>query len=264
MFFPLHDEHNSRIAIVPVVSYGLVILISLVFAYQVMLESGGGVGSARGFVLRHGLVPEPFLTGNPEYSCTVAVKIVEDGEVEHDLRTIDVRNSKLGLLLMPFSYIFLHGSLLHLISNLWFFWIFADNVEERMRSIPFAIFFLLTGAAGGLLHVLLHTDSDTPLIGASGAVAGVMGAYIVLFPGNRVTSYFCPVWFFIRRIDVPAWMVLGFFLLIQSLALMNADTLMSRVAFDAHLGGFVAGMLSALMFRASPHASPDAAGKTSK
>lgn len=203
-------------------------------------------------VMQHGLIPQHVLAGTTEFSTDAMVKKIGKAEVEHEAIELQIKTTRFWLYLSPLTYMFLHAGLLHLVSNLWFFWIFADNVEERMGSSGFLAFYLLAGVAGGLLHLGLHTDSEAPLIGASGAVSGLMGAYIVLFPGNRITSYFCPVWFYIRRIDVPAWIVLGFFLLLQSFALWNSDIMASRVAFDAHIGGFVVGMLSGVIVRAIP------------
>ncbi|MFZ2958144.1 MAG: rhomboid family intramembrane serine protease [Candidatus Ozemobacteraceae bacterium] len=235
----------------PIITYGLVGITVFVYLYQWLL----GLGSEREellFILRHGLVPTAFLNGFPSYDCVMHG--VGGAERSALATVISVKNSSLGVILMPVSYAFLHGGWLHLISNLWFFWIFADNVEERLGSVLFLPFYLVTAAAGGGLHLLVDAGSSMPLVGASGAVSGVMGAYAVLFPGNRITSYFCPVWFFIRRIDVPAWIVLGFYILVQSFALWNADVLASRTAFDCHIGGFFAGAMIALPFK--PRKSP--------
>jgi membrane associated rhomboid family serine protease len=108
-----------------------------------------------------------------------------------------------------------------------------------MGGIKFLFFYLLTGIISGLGHALLNYDSGGTLVGASGAISAVMGAYVVLFPGNRITSYFCPVWFFIRRIDVAAWVVLGMYLLMNFLSLASMQH--SNTAFDAHIFGFLAG-----------------------
>ncbi len=262
MFLPLHDQNNAKVTLVPLVSYAIIALTVLVFFYQTLLEIGT-TNEDRNFVFRHGLVPAPLLTGNPNYDCEIVrTKPKDPKELRRPFAeapdnsdpspfsfSFPIRNSLLGLYLMPISYIFLHASWMHLIGNLWFFWIFADNVEERLGHLFFAGFYLFTGIAAGLLHVILNTSSTVPLIGASGAVSGLMGAYIILFPGNRITSYFCPVWFYIRRIDVPAWMVLGFYILFNLVAMAKADSLGLNVAFDAHIGGFIAGTLLCLPLR---------------
>lgn len=240
MFIPLHDQNNAQIQVTPWVAYGVIGLTVLIYLYQYLLELGSSMAELD-FALRHGLVPTAFLNGAPQYTCRIPLQ--NGGGI-----TVPVDNSLISLLLMPLSYIFLHAGWLHLIGNLWFFWIFADNVEERL-GLKFLPFYLATGFAGGILHLLLNPGSSSPLVGASGAISGLMGAYIVLFPKNRITSYFCPVWFFIRRIDVPAWIVLGFYLLVQFVSLSGSRLSGGGVAFDCHLGGFLAGMLLSWPFR---------------
>jgi membrane associated rhomboid family serine protease len=257
MFLPLHDQNNEPVRVSPVVSYVLIGLMGLVYCYQSLL----GMGNPKQeyiFNMRHGVVPAAFLKGTDEYTVSMPVSKKKSrkkkGEKGPDdfldafVPTMHIQNSSFWIWLMPLSYIFMHAGWMHLIGNLWFFWIFSDNVEERLGRLLFLVFFLLAGIAGGLLHVFLHADSMIPLVGASGAVSGVMGAYALMFPGNRITSYFCPIWFFIRRIDVSAWMVLGFYILFNFLAMVQTDTA-SGVAFDCHVGGFLVGVIFGLIFR---------------
>ncbi|NLI78153.1 MAG: rhomboid family intramembrane serine protease [Candidatus Riflebacteria bacterium] len=271
MFLPLHDQNNEPVQATPVVSYVLMTITVLVYCYQFLIGLGDAEESLR-FSLRHGLVPAPFLSGKTDYECVIPLDKPspgrrpgrssraeeEPGEVEgpSELR-FQISNTAAGLWLMPLTYIFLHGGWMHLLGNLWFFWIFSDNVEERMGRPLFLLFYLAAGVGGGILHMLLRLESNLPLVGASGAISGLMGAYIILFPGNRITTYFCPVWFFIRRLDVPSWMVLGFFILFNIFAMSQA-TLSggSQVAFDCHVGGFMAGLLAGWFFRDAAPAKP--------
>ncbi|MBF0502053.1 MAG: rhomboid family intramembrane serine protease [Candidatus Riflebacteria bacterium] len=248
MFIPLHDQNNTEVRIKPYVTYGLIGFTTLIYIYQWFVGLGNDHEEIM-FVLRYGLVPNAFLNGLPTYDCVLQSGI--KGVSEQYRNVVSVTNSPLGITLMPVTYAFLHASWMHLISNLWFFYIFADNVEERLGSALFLPFYLVAAASGGAMHLFFDAGSSLPLVGASGAISGVMGAYAVLFPANRITSYFCPVWFFIRRIDVPAWIVLGFYILVQSFSLWNAEILASRTAFDCHIGGFIAGALIAVMFRSS-------------
>ncbi len=271
MFLPLHDQNNEPVQATPVVSYVLMTITVLVYCYQFLIGLGDAEESLR-FSLRHGLVPAPFLAGKTDYECVITLDKPSPGrrpgrsspaEQEpgddggaSELR-FQVSNTAAGLWLMPITYNFLHGGWMHLLGNLWFFWIFSDNVEERMGKPLFLLFYLAAGVGGGLLHMLLRLESTLPLVGASGAISGLMGAYVILFPGNRITSYFCPVWFFIRRLDVPSWMVLGFFILFNVFAMSQA-TLSggSQVAFDCHVGGFLAGLLAGWLFRDAGPARP--------
>ena len=258
MFIPLHDQNNEPVASIQSCSYVIALLTFLVFLYQTILAFGNPTEYVL-FTLRHGLVPAPIFAGNPDFTVEIKHPVSKTkskapvAEKEHSPpepeMKFTVTNSFLSLVLSPLTYIFLHGGWLHLIGNLWFFWIFSDNVEERLGPVLFSFFYLVPGVAGGLLHALLNASSTIPLVGASGAISGIMGAYVVMFPGNRITSYFCPIWFFIRRIDVPAWMVLGFYILINLASQAKSEFLGAGVAFDCHIGGFLTGALIAFLFK---------------
>jgi membrane associated rhomboid family serine protease len=137
------------------------------------------------------------------------------------------------------TYQFLHGGWWHLISNMLFLWVFADNIEDAFGHVAFALFYLLAGVAGGLAHVLMAPGSDVPLIGASGAVSGVIGAYVVLFPRARVW-----ILLFLRlplRIGA-AWVVGGWFVLQVASLFLSGNGGEVQVAWWAHIGGFLAGL----------------------
>jgi membrane associated rhomboid family serine protease len=146
---------------------------------------------------------------------------------------------------------FLHGGWMHFIGNMWYLWIFGDNVEDRVGHGRFIAFYLLCGIAAGLGQVAVDPNSTLPTIGASGAIAGVMGAYFVLYPHSRVLTLI--PWIFLQIVELPAIVLLGFWFLIQ---LVNAGTIAmttsSRgggVAFAAHVIGFVSGAGGVLVFR---------------
>jgi membrane associated rhomboid family serine protease len=137
-----------------------------------------------------------------------------------------------------FTSMFMHGGLAHLLGNLWFLWIFGDNVEDEIGRLKFVLFYLLSGVAGAAAHVALNASSGVPMVGASGAISGVLGAYLVLHPTARVKMLFGL--FFLR---LPAWIYLLLWTGLQVLALTQASKLAGMgVAYWAHLGGFVAGM----------------------
>jgi membrane associated rhomboid family serine protease len=140
---------------------------------------------------------------------------------------------------------FLHGSLMHLLGNMLFLWIFGDNLEDIFGHARFVLFYLLSGVAAAGLQVFADPFSQVPMIGASGAIAGVMGGYLLLFPRARVDILLIIVVFF-RIFSVPAWVMLGLWFGFQVLNGLATDTDMGGIAYWAHAGGFVAGMIMAV------------------
>ena len=147
-----------------------------------------------------------------------------------------------------FSFMFLHGGLWHLIGNMWSLWIFGDNVEDAMGSFRFVLFYLLCGAAAAGLQVAANTESTIPMVGASGAIGGVMGAYVLLYPRVHVHLLIF-LGFFVTTIAVPAVFMLGYWFLVQVLGGFSSIGARGGVAFWAHVGGFAAGALFVLLFR---------------
>ena len=144
---------------------------------------------------------------------------------------------------------FLHGSWMHLLGNMWFLWLFGNNVEDAMTRGRFVVFYLACGLAAALLQVVANPASMIPMVGASGAISGVMGAYLLLFPRVRVMTLVV-LGFFITRTALPAWVMLGYWAFIQfasGLTTVNIEG--GGVAFWAHVGGFAAGLVLAAAFR---------------
>jgi membrane associated rhomboid family serine protease len=144
----------------------------------------------------------------------------------------------------PFlTCMFLHGGWLHIIGNMWALWIFGDNVEDRMGTARFTIFYLLCGLAAGVVHWFTNTDSTIPTVGASGAIAGVMGAYFLLFPRSRIIVL-VPVLFIPLFFELPAVLYLGFWAITQVYSgSLSIGSEVGGVAWWAHAGGFVAGIV---------------------
>jgi membrane associated rhomboid family serine protease len=140
---------------------------------------------------------------------------------------------------------FLHGGWMHLIGNMLFLWIFGDNLEDEMGPLSFLIFYLAAGMAAAALQILADPYSRIPMVGASGAIAGVMGGYLLLFPKARVDVFFFFVIFF-RIIPVPAWVMLGIWFGLQVFSGLSTPSEDGGVAFWAHVGGFVAGLVFAV------------------
>jgi membrane associated rhomboid family serine protease len=146
---------------------------------------------------------------------------------------------------------FLHGGWLHILGNMLFLWIFGNNVEDRMGRIPFLLFYLVGGITAALTQVLIDPSSKVPLVGASGAIAAALGAYIVLFPGARILSLVF-LGFFYQLLEVPALVILGFWFVLQLIsgaAALGPETAQGGVAFFAHIGGFILGVLVGLLLR---------------
>lgn len=204
MFFPYKDD-NPRI-LVPVVTYGIIALNVLVYLYQIILATSGGDTEVL-FIYMFGLIPAQF----------------------H--------------IITLFTSMFLHGGIAHILGNMWFLWIFGDNVESALGHFRYALFYILCGLAAGLAQVIINVDSLTPMVGASGAIAGVLGAYLIRYPRAQV-HVFIFIFFFFTTIKVPAIIVLGIWFLTQltnGLGTLGLDTT-GGVAWFAHIGGFIAGV----------------------
>jgi len=162
--------------------------------------------------------------------------------------------------LLPFlTCMFLHGSWLHVIGNMWFLWIFGDNIEDYLGHFPYLLFYLVSGIAASMLQVLLSPNSRIPTVGASGAIAGVMGAYLILYPRARVLTL-VPLIIFFTFWWLPAWIFLGYWFVLEFLsgtATSIAATTSSAggIAFWAHVGGFLAGILLIKLLPQRPHRS---------
>jgi len=144
---------------------------------------------------------------------------------------------------------FLHGSWMHLIGNMWFLWIFGNNIEDSMGHLRFLAFYVLSGVVAAGAHVVLDPASTTPMVGASGAISAIMGAYLVLYPRARVDTLFIIV-IFIRVIPLPAWVMLGYWMVLQLTGVLSTAGMGGGgVAYAAHVGGFVAGVVLIFFFR---------------
>jgi|SRR5258708_17404508 hypothetical protein len=159
-----------------------------------------------------------------------------------------------------FTALFLHGSWMHVIGNMWFLFIFGDNVEDYLGHFKYLVFYLLTGVLAMATHVIVNLYSTAPAVGASGAIAGVLGAYFVLYPRARVLT-----WFFVFVVWVPAWIILGYWFVLNFLsgtatALSVQRQSVGGVAFWAHVGGFVSGALLVKVFGERQTRHPYAVG----
>jgi membrane associated rhomboid family serine protease len=218
---PLRDENPSRT--IPIVNVCLILANVSVFVYQYFLTPGGPVQ----LTLRLGFIP---------YELANVVDLSPKNLVPAPL-TI-------------FTSMFLHGGWIHLLSNMLYLWIFGDNVEDILGHFKYLFFYLMCGLMASLTHGLLNFSSQVPTIGASGAIAGVLGAYMLLFPRARVRT-FVMLFVFIHVINVPAIILLGYWILIQVLSAITefGTQKTGGIAWFAHVGGFVSGFLLSIMMR---------------
>ena len=163
-------------------------------------------------------------------------------------------DSPIAGILPLFTSMFLHASWLHVAGNMLFLWIFGDNIEDYLGHFRYLLFYLTGGVIAGVTHILLNASSRVPSVGASGAIAGVMGAYFILYPRARVLTWFPPIFFFY----VPAWLMLGYWFFAQFLSgtvtsIAETTQTTGGIAFWAHVGGFVAGVVMIKIFRERPH-----------
>lgn len=192
----------------PVFVYFLLIINFLIFFYELTLGD-----YLKDFILKYGIIPVSIINGE--------------------------RISTL------FTGMFLHGNFWHILGNMLYLWVFGDNVEDVLGHFWFFIMYFLSGLAGSFLHILKNPYSQIPMIGASGAISGILGAYLVLFP-NALILTLIPIGLFIRIAFVPAFLFLGLWILLQ---LLYSSMGIPGVAWSAHIGGFLIGLIIGLFFR---------------
>jgi len=149
------------------------------------------------------------------------------------------------------SFMFLHGGFWHLLGNMWFLYIFGDNVEDRLGPLRYLLFYLLCGIASGLSHLLLNLSSNIPIIGASGAIAGIMGAYFILHPKSKILTLI-PIFFIPYFVEIPAFFFLGIWFFLQFINAAASQAAISGIAWWAHIGGFLFGIFFLFLFLKLP------------
>ncbi len=227
---PLRDDNPTlRPAVVTVG------LITLNIAAWILVQGMGAEPTLSHSVCHLGLIPGEFLGR------------VTGGEVVPMGRQVCTLDQP-GHPLAPLTSMFLHGSWLHLLGNMWFLWIFGNNVEDVMGRVRFAVFYLLCGLAAAGAQVAASPASTIPMVGASGAIGGVLGSYVLLYPRAGITT-FVFLGFWARTLVIPAVWMLGYWFVLQLLSGTFSSGDGGGVAFWAHVGGFLAGMLLTPLFR---------------
>jgi len=234
---PLRDSIRTRTT--PVVNYVIIGLCSLVFLAQLRTPDG-----APSLVERYGMIPARI--SHPDRPVEIPVseqRVLTPRGVERVVQTRPAAPSAVPPLLTLLTCIFLHGGWMHFLGNMWFLHIFGDNVEDRFGHLPYLALYLACGVAASLAHYLSASESSVPTLGASGAIAGVMGAYFLSYPRAQVVTLL-PLFIIWQVIIVPAPLFLGIWFLIQAfhgtMSISNAEA--AGVAWWAHIGGFVVGV----------------------
>lgn len=201
----------------PVVTYAIIVACTVAFLFQLSMGA-----HLQAFLQTYGLVPAYVFVQRPGTSSNV-----------------------IGQFFPFFSSMFLHGGWLHLIGNMWILYIFGDNVESRLGHARYLLFYIVSGLLAGIIHLVTNQGSTVPTIGASGAIAGVMGAYFILYPRARILT-FVPIFFFFTLVELPAYIFLGFWFLLQffsgTFSLFAGARDFTGIAWWAHIGGFLSGI----------------------
>ena len=244
---PLKDENPTRST--PVVT---VVLIAACVAVWVLIQQGGQRADGVRFTFETAAIPCEVVEGRP-----LALEEVRDTVESSDQTSCTPSPSTPPLFPGKSVYLavlysmFLHGSWLHLGGNMLFLWVFGNNIEDKRGKLPYAAFYLLAGLAATAAHIAVQPDSTVPVVGASGAIAGVMGAYLVLYPNVQIRSLIF-LGFFVFFRDVAAKWLLGIWLVSQFFISPNEG-----VAWMAHVGGFVFGVAAGLLWRATGEPEPE-------
>ena len=240
MIFPIADENRDRTR-TPIVNYVLIALNVIVFVFL------QGLGSNLEFTYAFATVPEEILTGED-----IATEQQIQDPISGDTFALPLQPTPVSVYLTLITSMFMHGGIAHLLGNMLFLWIFGDNIEDRLGHLRYLIFYLICGVLASLAHVYSSAFLDInlliPSLGASGAISGVLGGYLLLFPQRRVTVIIIRI-----LTQVPAIVAIGLwflFQLVSGLGLLGGGTQAGGVAYAAHIGGFVAGLVLIKLFDA--------------
>jgi membrane associated rhomboid family serine protease len=236
MIFPIGDDNSDR-ATTPYVNYLLLALNVLVF---VLFQ---GLGSNEQFTYAWATVPQEIVTGTD-----IARPVVVNDPLSGDpVGRIPLQPTPGSVYLTLLTSMFMHGGFAHLFGNMLYLWIFGDNLEDDMGHARYAVFYLLCGLLASLAHVFMNTDSFIPSLGASGAISGVLGGYLLLHPKRRVHAIVLRG--FVTQ--VPGWVAVGLWFVLQlinGLGMLGGGSQAGGVAYAAHIGGFIAGFALVKLF----------------
>jgi membrane associated rhomboid family serine protease len=230
--FPIADD-NSEIRTIPYVTYGIIALNVIVFLLLQQLNSNQSFDGA------FSLVPKEVTTGVD----LVGLTDIKDG-AGRIIGQINQVANPISVYVTFLSSIFMHAGFMHIFGNMLFLWIFGDNIENRIGHVRYAVFYLIVGLLATIAHIASDTSSVIPTLGASGAISGVLGGYIVLFPNKQVKA----IMFSFMMTTVPAFVAVGLWIGYQLLMGYMSGTHGGGVAYMAHIGGFIAGVVLIKIF----------------
>lgn len=228
--FPIGDDNSDR-TITPVVNYLFIAINILVFVFL------QGIGSNDAFSYAFSLVPREITTGL-DLSGTQVVR-----DTLGNVGRVELYPTPLPVYFNFLSSMFMHGDIMHIFGNMLFLWVFGDNLEDRLGHVRYAAFYLVCGFAAAFAQIVMNTDSIIPMLGASGAISGVLGGYLLLFPRRRVRALI-----FNFLTEVPAFVALGIWIVYQIVIGYLTPAGTGGVAYAAHIGGFFAGVVLIKVF----------------
>jgi membrane associated rhomboid family serine protease len=228
--FPIGDDNSDR-GTQPIVNYTFIFINIVVF---VLLQ---GIGGNDAFTYAFSLVPKEITTGSDLYG----TQVVQDSL--GNVGKVQLEPTPGSVYLTFLTSMFMHGSVMHIFGNILFLWVFGDNIENRLGHIRYALFYVVCGFAAAIAQILMDTDSIIPMLGASGAISGVLGGYLLLYPKRRIRAILFSI-----LTDVPAYVALGFWIVYQIIQGYFTPPGTGGVAYAAHIGGFIAGLVLIKIF----------------
>jgi membrane associated rhomboid family serine protease len=249
--FPIGDDNRGRRS-VPYIVYILIALNAIVF---ILFQGAGMTEEGERFTYAYAVVAREITTGED----VVGSVPVPGAEPVRDPRTgrvvtpeIPLQPSPSPIYLTLLTAMFMHGGWMHIIGNMLYLWVFGDNIEDNFGHLKFVIFYLVCGVIASFAQIMIDPDSPIPSLGASGAIAGVLGSYLIMFPRNRIRNIVA-LGFIWTTVELPAIVVLGFWIVLQIISQYTASIASAQssggVAYMAHIGGFVAGGVLSVLFR---------------
>ena len=247
---PLRDSIPSRIT--PLVNYAVIAICTVAFLVQYTSQDQGGL-----IVEQYGMVPVRLTDPEARPVIEHRVPVQTDRGIQTKVIRHELASAKIAPWMTLITCMFLHGGVMHFLGNMWFLYVFGDNVEDRLGHLGFLLMYVGTGVAASMAHYAADPNSPVPTIGASGAIAGVMGAYAWFYPRSKVQAIL-PIPFLFTPFVLPAPIFLGIWFAFQTFSGLTSPT--AGVAWWAHIGGFVAGAIVALLVGRAP-AGRDAASE---
>ena len=257
MLFPIGDDNRGRRG-APFVVYTLVAINAIVFIF---FQGMGMNEEGERFTYAYSVVAREITTGEDlvgPVQVPGAEPVIDRRTGRAEVPVIPLQPSPSPIYLTLLTAMFMHGGWMHIIGNMLYLWIFGDNIEDNFGHLKFIAFYLICGVIASFAQIMIDPNSPVPSLGASGAIAGVLGAYLVMYPRNRIRNIVM-LGFIWTTVELPAVLVLGFWIVLQIISQYTASIASAQssgVAYMAHIGGFVAGVALSFLFRSRRPAEP--------